>query len=379
MKLSLPGKKAASEAVSQALAAPEAAAPAAQPEAQPEPPKRRDTPAPRRDEDDEPLERPKHARDEALAEIAARRKADIESDSQETLPETDEDGNELTLERAAEQADAAADAEEIEGDETQAKPASVSAAKPAFDPEAEYDVIVDGKPQKVKGSQIIDAGTRTLQKESAADERLRKATELLTQAEARSKLPVEGAEKQPKPEDGMTAEQLAEAIQYGSKEQATVAIKELMTRAAKPAVTAEDVQRIVREQVPTLSRDEIAFQEARAFVDTEYGDLFKNPYLKQVFEAEDSKRRASGSQKPYIEHYREIGEELRKAFAMPKAPSPTSPAATRQEKLDAKAKAPRVPQPAASRLDGGEKSEKQPTRAELIDAMRKGRNQQPLH
>ena len=378
MKLTLPGKKAASEAVSQALASPEAAAPAPQPEAQPEPQRRRDAPPPHRDEDDTPLERPKSARQEALDEIAARHKADVERDSKDSFPETDEDGNELTLEQAAEQADAAADEDE-ETDETP-KPAvaAAPAAKPAFDPEAEYDVIVDGKPQKVKGSQIIDAGTRTLQKESAADERLRKATELLAQAQA-TKLPEKGADQPPKPEEGMTAEQLAEAIQYGSKEQATVAIKELMTRAAKPAVTAEDVQRIVREQVPTLSRDEIAFQEARAFVDTEYGDLFKNPYLKQVFEAEDSKRRASGSQKPYIEHYREIGEELRKAFNMPKAASPTSPAPTRQEKLDAKAKAPRVPQPAAARLDGGDAAPKQPTRAELIDAMRKGRNQQPLH
>ena len=378
MKLTLPGKKAAAEAVSQALQ-PAEAPPIVAAQAEPqEPQRRRDAPPPVRDDDDTPLERPKSARQEALDEIAARHKADIERDSKETLPETDEDGNEITLEDAAAQADAAADEEE-ETDETPAKPAAAPAAKPAFDPDAEYDVIVDGKPQKVKGSQIIDAGTRTLQKESAADERLRKATELLTQAEARSKLPVEGAEKPATAEEGMTAEQLAEAIQYGSKEQATVAIKELMTRASKPAVTAEDVQRIVREQVPTLSRDEIAFQEARAFVDSEYGDLFKNPYLKQVFEAEDSKRRAAGSQKPYIEHYREIGEELRKAFAMPKAASPTSPAQTRQEKLDAKAKAPRVPQPAAARLDGGDAAPKQPTRAEMIDAMRKARNQQPLH
>ena len=378
MKLTLPGKKAASEAVSQALAPAEQPQPvAAQPEPQ-EPQRRRDAPPPARDDDDTPLERPKSARQEALDEIAARHKADIERDAKETLPETDEDGNEITLEQAAEQAEAAADEEE-EGEPAPAAAAQAPAAKPAFDPEAEYEVIVDGKPQKVKGSQIIDAGTRTLQKESAADERLRKATELLQQAEARTKLPLEGAEKPQTPEEGMTAEQLAEAIQYGSKEQATVAIKELMARASKPAVTAEDVQRIVREQVPTLSRDEIAFQEARAFVDSEYGDLFTNPYLKQVFEAEDSKRRAAGSQKPYIEHYREIGEELRKAFAMPKAASPTSPAQTRQEKLDAKARAPRVPQPAAARLDGGDAAPKQPTRAEMIDAMRKARNQQPLH
>jgi hypothetical protein len=54
-------------------------------------------------------------------------------------------------------------------------------------PEPQEDletIVVDGKPVQVKRDQLIEAGRRTLQKESAADKRLQEATEIWRNAQA---------------------------------------------------------------------------------------------------------------------------------------------------------------------------------------------------
>ena len=47
------------------------------------------------------------------------------------------------------------------------------------------EVVVDGVAQKIPLSQVVDAGKRTLQKETAADKRLEEATRLLKEAKER--------------------------------------------------------------------------------------------------------------------------------------------------------------------------------------------------
>ncbi|MDO9402044.1 MAG: hypothetical protein Q7T46_11455 [Polaromonas sp.] len=76
--------------------------------------------------------------------------------------------------------------ETVEADDAQDDaPAEAAAEQPKPAPEDDLiAIVVDGQEVKVKRDQLIDAGRRTLQKESAADRRLQDATETLNRARA---------------------------------------------------------------------------------------------------------------------------------------------------------------------------------------------------
>lgn len=338
-------------------------------------------------------------RNQILKEIAARSNAQADEDAKETVSVTDEDGNEVSSAPAA--AEPVAEAPAVEGEEAQADEAGaapevtqpVSETPSGIDPEAEIELIVEGRPMKFKSSQIIDAGKRTLQKETAADYRLNLATQALEEArrqvsQTTQATPTAQAAAQPAAPAAETISdaQLAEMVQFGQPEQAAKAIAEIRRR-QPDAVTNDGLQSFMRAQLPRLVQNELAFAEATRFAQTEYADILKDPYLGPLFHLEEDKRRAAGNNKPYADLYREIGDDFRKHFNRPKpagsaptaaAPTSTSAAPTIAQRQAAKAAAPAAPKLASARLEGGAQTAKPKTREEVIEAMRKSRGQDSL-
>lgn len=321
-------------------------------------------------------------RSRVLKDIAARRNAQAVTEGNEDMPATDEDGNEQESNAAApepEGADLDAGGQEQTPDAGATTVAAQTApAAPA--PEETREIIVDGQRHQVPLSKIVEMGTRTLQKEVAADVRLNQASQLLAEAKriAEGQQPPQGA-AQPQAMGALDDDQLAELIQYGTKEQAAQAIKAL--RSSAPQVRPEDIARYAQQAVAP----QMAFEAGKNFVQSEYGDLLGDEDLRAIFLNKENALRKSGDQRGYVELYKAIGDEIRTKFNRPKAgvrlpaaPAPTSTGnRSMAEKQAAKAQAPAAPRLASARLDGDGGQPKPPTRGEVIDKMRKARAFQP--
>jgi len=316
-------------------------------------------------------------RAQIMADIAARSNAQADVDAAETIQATDENGDiaPVATQTASETPVEGEDepSTPVEADTPETPPAApIEAAKPTFDPDAEYDLTVDGKVIKVKGAQIIERGKMHIQKETAADYKLELASRLLQEAQARSAPPPAPA---PAAVQQLSDEQLAEMIQFGTKEQAAQAIT-LLKGNANSATANEGVQRAMAEKLPQVVRDQIAFQEGVQFVQGEYADLLADPYLKPLFFMKENQMRQAGDTRGYKDMYRQIGEELRTHFNRPKTTSAAPAAApqTREEKVAAKSAAPAAPRLASARLEGAAPV-KAPTREDVIAKMQRSRGQ----
>lgn len=301
-----------------------------------------------------------------LREIAERSNLQADSDAAESIPVMDEDGNPTEIESAE---------IETQPEESAAPPETPPQTKPAetsapvevadqFDPDKEYDLIVHGRPIKVKGSQIIEQGRVAIQKETAADQKLQKATQILEEARALAQ-----AQKTPPPPQ-LTDEELAQIIQFGTPEQATAAIKLIR---GNPQAEQQKFQEVA-QSLPKVVSDQIAFHEAATFVQSEYKDLLADPYLKPIFFNRENELREAGDTRPYKELYKSIGDELRKHF---NRPAPTT-AKTMEEKREAKANAPAAPRLASARMESTPEK-KPPTREEIILKMQQARGQRPVN
>ena len=260
-----------------------------------------------------------------------------------------------------------------------------------IEPDAVYEVTVDGKKVEVEGAKLIEAGIRTYQKEAAADvklalanERLQTASKLLEEAQRRSAAPSQGtppvddATKRAQ-EDATAAEDdiaLAKAIQFGTEEQAAAALKKL--RATGRAVSPEQIGQFVQSSVPMIVRQELMLNEARQYASTEFSDIMEKPLLKSLFDAMEMQARQNGDQTPPRELYGKIGEVIRTQLGMqkpqPKAVEPQS----REQRVAAKKAAPTMPRTALARLEGGNAAPKVPTTSDIIARMASLRGQGSL-
>lgn len=307
-------------------------------------------------------------RNQILAEIAARSNADSDQDAQETVDSMDEDGN-ITAASPEETVISTEETVEETTEEPVIDPVTTKVAPASqFDPDQEYDLVVNGRPMKVKGSQIIERGKMALQKESAADQKLELASRLLQEVQAKVTPPAQAVEEPA----SLSDEQLAEIIQYGTKEQAAQAIAQLR----KAGQSSENAQLMMAKQLPQVVSDQLAFHEAAKFVQSEYGDLLTDPYLKQLFFLKENELRGTGDRRPYVELYKEIGEGLRTHFNKPKTTHAAQQPApkTLEQKVAAKAAAPAAPKLASARMEGKGEA-KAPTREEIIAQMQKARGQ----
>ena len=268
------------------------------------------------------------------------------------------------------------------GDTTPAPASADAPSEPAPDAvDEEIELIVNGKPIKVRRSQVLDAGVRAMQKDSAADLKLELASRLLKEAEERAgKQPPAYAGAPPPSRDSQPAVQeksdsdLAELIQYGTKEQAASAISEIRRR-DKGSVNQEGLEALITQRLPEAVSAQLAFHEAVRTARSEYADIFADPHLTTLFHVQEHQARQAGDVKPHAELYKTIGDGIRSHFKL-KAPTPnTGP--TLADKKDAKAAAPSLPRTASARIDPRTEVVKtrEQARDDTLEKMAKARGQ----
>ena len=212
-------------------------------------------------------------------------------------------------------------------EEPAAEPAPTVEAERAPEPEPEQEmvkVVVDGEEREVPLSDILDAGRKTYQKESAADKRLREATELLKRAQSqdRAQAPPTGVREQPDQDDdlGVSDEEIAQIvsdIQYGSSEAATEATKRLLKmsrgQGAAPAasVTPDDVERIVK------------YNEIRTRFTSEFKDIEKDARLYNMATVRANELLQAGEPDDWST-YEKAGKEIRSWFFGKDSASPNN-------------------------------------------------------
>lgn len=140
---------------------------------------------------------------------------------------------------------------------------------------------VDGEEREVDEQAVIDAGIRTLQKESAADRRLEEATRLLNEARqqaAKQTAPVEQPKEEPRVDDDVEKE-VIDALMTGDEEKARQALRKFR-EVARPVVTDEgrtaipDPQKIAAEVKAQLS-----FESASEKFRGDFPEIVADPYL----------------------------------------------------------------------------------------------------
>lgn len=350
--------------------------------------KKPDAPA---DEEFNKADPKQNPRNQSLAEIAARVAEKHKTDAAETAPVVGEDNQPLPAAAPAVDPDPTPSASETVAPaaaEVPPAPVAAPAGEPdseALDPSKEYEIEIDGAKVKVPGSKIIDAGFRTFKKETAADYRLKVASNLLEEARRTQGATREGAPpvETSKP-TALTDQQLAEAVQFGTPEQAAAAMKEIRGRSLDP----EELMRKAAAAARHAAADETRFQEARSFVEKEYGDLLSDPYLRRLFFLEENRRRApverggEASTASYKDLYDAIGKDLRKRFGPAKSasssPAATTPSGSVQARTAMKAAAAPAPKLAGARLTEVSEQAKPKTNAEVIAAMAASRGKNRL-
>lgn len=200
---------------------------------------------------------------------------------------------------------------------------------------------VDGEELAVPLEQLV----RTAQKESAADRRLREATELLRQAQARAQQEPQTGETtgnvQPSAAPGLSPDETVKAklkdalgaIFSGDEDAAADAFAQVLaSRQPQPAAPQVDPDALA--EVVTQRLDERSALDR--FLGT-YQRIASNPWLQQAADAELNRLRAEG--KPFQEALDEAGRAVYQQFGyeLPKAePQKREPTTTRQETLRAR-------------------------------------------
>ncbi len=337
-------------------------------------------------------------RNQVMAEIAKTVATQRVAEAAEKVDSIDDDGN-ITPAAAPDKPASEPEPEApAETEQDQPAPAETVASESAssatadpdsVDPNKMYKVKVDGQEVEVSGKAIIDAGYRTFQKETAADYRLKMASELLREAEGRHREATpQGAQPEARheePKERSDAE-LANALQFGSPEQAADAMATLRGRGA---VTPEQIQGFAAQQARIAAQDELAFQDAMKFVETEYKDLLSNDYLKRLFFVEENRRRApkerggEADRRPYKDLYKAIGDDLRTGLNLPKRassdPAAPTPSGTVASRKALKENTPSVPRTASSRMSEAAGAEKAKTPSEIIAGMAEKRGKTHLN
>ena len=247
---------------------------------------------------------------------------------------------------------------------TPPEPQPIDFGKP-IDPNAQYVMTVDGKPQTFLGRQIIEAGSRTLNKDTAADIKLAAAARMEQQARdmlSRSQPSSQDAvPAKPEPSADADDADLARKIQFGSEAEAKEAIS-LLRRQGRGAST-EQIMAFVQQSMPQQINKHIEFHAAQNWANTQYPEVFSDPDMKNFFMMEESQRRAQGDQRSYTELYKDIGDKMLSKFNLrAEAIAQATPAGNGLNvRVVQKANAPRAPSVAH-----GKAPVQQPTRAPTV-------------
>lgn len=177
--------------------------------------------------------------------------------------------------------------------------------EPEADPEPQkprmVPIVVDGQTIEVDEQRIIEAGKRTLQKESAADRRLQEANEILNRARAQAtRVSQDPAQHQPAPSQDAQAQPTQQATN-GLNDPATLI-------------------NVIRQSVTTDVMESIRAQQAVETFRSEFPDISGDDNLWQIAcQLEDKRlREAAALGEPIgdaLQAYRKHGEEIRKWVA----------------------------------------------------------------
>jgi hypothetical protein len=251
-------------------------------------------------------------------------------------------------------------------------------------------IIVDGVEIEVPIEKVLDRGVATMQKETAADERLKAAEKLYTEAlafanrtvaQAQGQQPDQG--QQPQMTQAEYAAELARRIQFGTPQEGAAAVQELIGMAS-------GVQGNILSQVTQVVDQRTAAQQFAS----EFKDLVGDPYAMKLVFARERELRAEAADQgqaigPFNEFYKRIGDEVRSyrtglmqsgSQAAPNpipTPAPTprgAQPATTQGRVAAKAAAPKAVT-GASALPTQNTAPKPKTTAEAITDMARARGQ----
>jgi len=318
-------------------------------------------------------------RNVSLNEIAKSVAKQHETEFAETAPSIDDEGN------VTEAPTSTTEAREVPAADTSATAiaepiAAKSAVEPeSLDPNKLYDVVVHGQKIQVEGKKIIEAGISTVQKGSEADYRLKVASHLLEEAERRMAATTQtgGAQQPAQAQQGAPSEaELSNMLQYGTPEQAAQAVKHLRGS----GVSSEQINELAAAAARNATRDEVAFQAGKTFLENEYGDLFAKDSLKNLFISEETRLRKAGDRRPYSDLYKAIGDSIRKDFNLQKPATATTVSAapgTAAARQAVKAASPSVPRTAAARLEGAQ-PEKPKSAQDIIAGMQAARGKDRL-
>lgn len=210
-------------------------------------------------------------------------------------------------------------------------PPELAPSDPA--PEPEYEILkVDGAEVKFEKSKVYEEGRRALQKESAADKRLRDAADKVRQADELLEQARQKAEALAKPEkpdiplDKEELSKLAHTIRYGTDEESVEALARLTSAGAKATgYQTKDLESLVDQRVQQVSdrqRFESALERVKLPPDQGgFGDLFDGGILENAFAFQDAQLAKDEPTLNYEARLKKAGEKVRETFHL----TPTTP------------------------------------------------------
>lgn len=261
------------------------------------------------------------------------------------------------------------DEEEPDGDETSEEEEGEEEPESSAEPEKKpltsepkkYKIKVNGVEKEVDESWLVE----TAQKVDSADDYLREAARLNSDAKNLRK-PSQEETKPEVEEDDVT---LARQIQMGSEEEAAAAIRKLRSPTGP---SSDDLARTIDER--------LTFQKSVDWFKSEYKDIVSDPVLNSIAIQQDNMLRAQGDKRSYQDRYKAIGDSIRdwlsghqKGPETEVTPEPETKAEVPADKKARKAAAPSVPKPASSKVKEQEVEESEESVQDTIAKMAQSR------
>jgi hypothetical protein len=234
-------------------------------------------------------------------------------------------------------------------------------------------IKVFGEEKEVPIEQVIAAGVASLQKESAADVRLREASALHAEAQALFAQARQGAqpaqatrEAQPTQDEAIA---IANAIASGDRAASAQAIQHILNRGANPQAVEQVVQRNVAAHVADI----LSHRDAVKQLEADLPDIKASPMVQQFAATEERRLRMLDSQNGINRSYAEVYSDVAKTLkAFRGVPAQSAPASTLQARQEAKANAPAAVVGAAA-VPASNQTKRPPTARETISSMQRQR------
>lgn len=192
-----------------------------------------------------------------------------------------------------------------------------------------YTVDARGQKVEVDENAVIEAGLHALRHHGAAELALREANALLAQARGVAQPAAPTPQGQAPASPTEDAQRLAEALQFGTKEDAAKAVAALMARGG----VSGDVNEVIARQTETRVRDVLDQDKAAKQLEELVPEMLTDARVLALMAQEERAARAAGDTRPYTQLYPEIGKKIRgwidgfKAPATPAAAGVAAPAA----------------------------------------------------